>query len=106
MYKLELFFPPLFFYICGTLSFIFQLIFFYYLVSYPLAKESFFEQNVGLLLAILESQQEASSVHLLSLMKLGLPSLLVNLLASEMSTLRGERVPERYDIVGLKGVDI
>ncbi|XP_021611223.1 uncharacterized protein LOC110614069 [Manihot esculenta] len=57
------------------------------------------EKNVGLLLAILESQQEASSVHLLSLMKLGLPSLLVNLLASEMSTLRGERVPERYGVL-------
>ncbi|KAF2300723.1 hypothetical protein GH714_015334 [Hevea brasiliensis] len=57
------------------------------------------EKSVGLLLAILESQQDVSSVHLLSLMKLGLTSLLINLFASEMSMLKGERVPERYAVL-------
>eukprot|EP00257_Ricinus_communis_P020582 XP_015579844.1 uncharacterized protein LOC8266986 isoform X1 [Ricinus communis] len=57
------------------------------------------EKSVGLLLAILESQQEASAVLLTTLMKLGLTNLLVSLLVFEMSTLTGQRVPERYSVL-------
>lgn len=52
------------------------------------------EKSIGLLLAILESQQEVMLLPLL--MKLGLPRLLVNLLAFEMSKLTSERIPERF----------
>ena len=64
-----------------------------------------FEQSVGLLLAILESQHEVSAVLLPFLMRLGLTSLLINLLAFEMRKLTSERVLERYDytIAGFKG---
>lgn len=57
------------------------------------------EKSVGLILAILESQQEASCTIVPSLMKLGLPSLLINLLDFEMSRLTEERVPERYSVL-------
>ncbi|GLT82081.1 hypothetical protein SLE2022_004930 [Rubroshorea leprosula] len=57
------------------------------------------EKSVGLILAILESQQETESILLPSLMKLGLPSLLVNLLAFEMNKLTNERMPERYAVL-------
>ncbi|KAH9660282.1 ARM repeat superfamily protein [Citrus sinensis] len=54
------------------------------------------EKNVGLLLAILESRPEvARSLHP-PLMKLGLPSVLIDLLAFEMNKLLHERIPERY----------
>ncbi|KAM7528039.1 hypothetical protein LguiB_031449 [Lonicera macranthoides] len=59
------------------------------------------ERCVGLLLAVLESQQEVSAVLLPCLVKLGLPTLLINLLAFEMSKLTGERVPERYSVLDL-----
>ena len=67
--------------------------------------KKFLEQSVGLILAILESQQEASCTLVPSLMKLGLPSLLINLLGFEMSRLTEERVPERCDLApfALKG---
>ncbi|PIA54867.1 hypothetical protein AQUCO_00901041v1 [Aquilegia coerulea] len=54
------------------------------------------EKGISLLLAIIESQQEIAQTLLESLMKLGLPSLLVSLLACEMKHLFGERVPDRY----------
>ncbi|KDP34347.1 hypothetical protein JCGZ_11230 [Jatropha curcas] len=56
------------------------------------------EKVVELLSAILESEK-VSSILLPSLMKLGLTNLLINLLASEMSTLTGERIPERYVVL-------
>lgn len=55
--------------------------------------------SVGLLLAVIESQPEVLHVLLPPLMKLGLPSLLVNLLTFEMSKLMSERIPERYSIL-------
>ncbi|KAK3043606.1 hypothetical protein RJ639_001668 [Escallonia herrerae] len=54
------------------------------------------EKSVGLLLAIVESRQEAAAVLLPPLMNLGLPALLIYLLAFEMNKLKDERVPERY----------
>ena len=60
-----------------------------------LSKRTFIKQSTGLLLAILESQREAVSILLPTLMNLGLPSLLTNLLAFEMSKLASERTPER-----------
>ncbi|XP_065869184.1 uncharacterized protein [Euphorbia lathyris] len=57
------------------------------------------EKSVGLFLAILESQKEVSDVLLPSLMTLGLTNLLVSLLASEMTKLSGERIPERYSVL-------
>ncbi|RVW54392.1 hypothetical protein CK203_068349 [Vitis vinifera] len=61
-----------------------------------LSKRTFFiEQSIGLLLAILESQQEVVSILLPTLMNLGLSSLLINLLTFEMSKLASERIPER-----------
>lgn len=56
---------------------------------------SFIKQSIGLLLAILESQQEVVSILIPTLMNLGLPSLLTNLLTFEMSKLASERIPER-----------
>lgn len=49
-----------------------------------------------LLLAMIESMQEVVHILLPPLMKMGLPTLLVNLLTSEISTLLSERKPERY----------
>ncbi|CAL5424097.1 unnamed protein product [Camellia sinensis] len=59
------------------------------------------EKSVGLLLAILESEQEVVATLLPSLMQLGLPSLLINLLTFETSKLSGERVPERYCVLDI-----
>lgn len=57
------------------------------------------EKSVGLSLAIIESQPDVLHVLLPPLMKLGLPSLLVNLLTFEMSKLMNERIPDRYSIL-------
>ncbi|KAK1373528.1 ARM repeat superfamily protein [Heracleum sosnowskyi] len=59
------------------------------------------EKSVGMLLAVLECQTEVRSLLLPGLMKLGLPRILINLLAFEMSKLMGERVPERYGVIDL-----
>lgn len=53
------------------------------------------EKSVGLFIAIMENQQVAP-ILLPTLMILGLPDLLVNLLASEMGKLTSDRTPERY----------
>ncbi|XP_052206888.1 uncharacterized protein LOC127811213 isoform X2 [Diospyros lotus] len=58
------------------------------------------EKSVGLLLAILESEQVVAGM-LPSLMQLGLPGLLINLLTFEMSKFAGERVPERYCVLDI-----
>ncbi|KAK3205831.1 hypothetical protein Dsin_019877 [Dipteronia sinensis] len=54
------------------------------------------EKSAGLLLAILEGQQEVTHILLPPLMELGLSSRLVNLLTFEMNKLTSERIPERY----------
>ncbi|XP_038719220.1 uncharacterized protein LOC120012045 isoform X2 [Tripterygium wilfordii] len=54
------------------------------------------EKSIGLLLAILESQQEVMRILLPPLMKLGFPSLLICLFTFEMGKLSDERAPERY----------
>ncbi|KAL3850351.1 hypothetical protein ACJIZ3_012233 [Penstemon smallii] len=59
------------------------------------------EKSVGLLLAVLESQQEVADIVLPPLVKLGLSGLLINLLAFEMSKFRGERITERYSLLDL-----
>ncbi|KAL2485618.1 ARM repeat superfamily protein [Abeliophyllum distichum] len=59
------------------------------------------EKSVGLLLAALESQKEVADILLPPLMKLGLSGLLINLFASEMSILTGERTSERYAVLEL-----
>ncbi|KAL8092496.1 hypothetical protein AgCh_034681 [Apium graveolens] len=59
------------------------------------------EKSVGMLLAVLECQTEVRSLLLPGLMKLGLPTILINLLAFEMSKLMGERAPERYPVTDL-----
>lgn len=53
-------------------------------------------QIVGLILAILESQQEVAAILIPPIMKLELSTLLIKLMAFEMSTLSEGRVPERY----------
>ncbi|BBN67780.1 ARM repeat superfamily protein, partial [Prunus dulcis] len=57
------------------------------------------EKSVELLLATIESSEEVVLILLPPLMKLGLASLLINLLDFEMSQLLSERVPERYPIL-------
>lgn len=57
------------------------------------------EKTTGLLLVIADSQQETSEILLPHLMKLGLPNLLISLLACEMKHLSSERVPERYSVL-------
>ncbi|KAL0369582.1 UNVERIFIED_CONTAM: hypothetical protein Sangu_0276300 [Sesamum angustifolium] len=59
------------------------------------------EKSVGLLLAVLESQQEVAALLLPSFLKLDLSSLLIKLLAFEMSKLQGDRIPERYPVLDL-----
>ncbi|XP_057729011.1 uncharacterized protein LOC130944625 isoform X2 [Arachis stenosperma] len=59
------------------------------------------EKSIGLILAILESQQKVVDALLPPIMKLGLTSILINLLAFEMSKLMNERIPERYTILDL-----
>ncbi|KAH9621664.1 hypothetical protein KSS87_013987 [Heliosperma pusillum] len=53
------------------------------------------EKSVGMLLAIMENQQVVP-ILLPTLVKLGLPRLLISLLAFEMGKLSGDRMPERY----------
>ncbi|GAV76725.1 hypothetical protein CFOL_v3_20198 [Cephalotus follicularis] len=59
------------------------------------------EKSVGLVLALLESQQEVLHVLLPPLMKLGLPSLLVNLLSYEVNKLTCEKISERYSVLDI-----
>ncbi|XP_021767391.1 uncharacterized protein LOC110731813 [Chenopodium quinoa] len=54
------------------------------------------EKSVGLFLAIMENQEEVAPILLPTLMNLGLPDLLVNLLSFEMGKLTSDRIPERY----------
>ncbi|EYU36996.1 hypothetical protein MIMGU_mgv1a010288mg [Erythranthe guttata] len=61
----------------------------------------FFFQSVGLLLAVLESQQEVAAILLPPISKLDILNLLIKLLAFEMSKLKGERIPERYTVLDL-----
>ncbi|ONI01011.1 hypothetical protein PRUPE_6G116300 [Prunus persica] len=57
------------------------------------------EKSVEVLLATIESSEEVVLILLPPLMKLGLASLLINLLDFEMSQLLSERVPERYPVL-------
>ncbi|KAK9939941.1 hypothetical protein M0R45_016621 [Rubus argutus] len=57
------------------------------------------EKSAELLLAIIESSQDVVHILLPPLMKLGLASLLINLLDFEMSKLMSEKSPERYSIL-------
>ncbi|GFP95377.1 protein saal1 [Phtheirospermum japonicum] len=57
------------------------------------------EKIVGLLLAVLESQPEVAAILIPPMLDLDLSSLLIKLLAFEMSTLKGERIPERYTVL-------
>ncbi|XP_076887124.1 uncharacterized protein LOC143537188 isoform X2 [Bidens hawaiensis] len=58
------------------------------------------EKSVGFLLAISESEDEVRTLVLPQLVKLGLPSILTNLLAFEISKIEGdERSPERYSVL-------
>ncbi|XP_039044833.1 protein SAAL1-like isoform X2 [Hibiscus syriacus] len=57
------------------------------------------EKSVGLLLSMLESQNEVEHTLLSRLMKLGLASILVNLLAFEMSKLKNDKMPDRYPVL-------
>ncbi|XP_041989756.1 uncharacterized protein LOC121741121 [Salvia splendens] len=59
------------------------------------------ERSVGLLLAILESLQEVATILVPPLLKLGLSSLLIKLLAFEMTKLKEDRTPERYSVLDL-----
>ncbi|KAK6936141.1 hypothetical protein RJ641_033171, partial [Dillenia turbinata] len=59
------------------------------------------EKSAGLCLAILENQQEVMSILLPTLMKLGLPNLLISLLDFEISKLKWERAAERYPVLDL-----
>lgn len=59
------------------------------------------ERSVGLFLTVLECQTGVRSLLVPGLMKLGLPRILINLLAFEMSKLMGERLPERYPVTDL-----
>ncbi|XP_057955581.1 uncharacterized protein LOC131149283 isoform X2 [Malania oleifera] len=59
------------------------------------------EKSIGLVLAIIESQQEVKSTLLATMMKLGFLDLLINLLSFEMSKLMNERIPERYAVLEL-----
>ncbi|KAI7743368.1 hypothetical protein M8C21_003551 [Ambrosia artemisiifolia] len=58
------------------------------------------EKSVGFLLAISESEDDPRALLLPNLVKLGLPNILINLLAFEISKLEGdERLPERYSVL-------
>ncbi|XP_010689973.2 uncharacterized protein LOC104903604 [Beta vulgaris subsp. vulgaris] len=54
------------------------------------------ERSAGLFLAIMENQQELVPILLSTLVNLGLPNLLVNLMALEVGKLTSDRMPERY----------
>ncbi|GJT99125.1 protein SAAL [Tanacetum coccineum] len=58
------------------------------------------EKSVGFLLSVSESQDEVRDIILPQLVKLGLPIILIGLLATEISKLEGdERLPERYPVL-------
>ncbi|XP_071734901.1 uncharacterized protein [Rutidosis leptorrhynchoides] len=58
------------------------------------------EKSVGFLLTVSQSQEEVRDMLLPQLVKLGIPVILVNLLAFEISKLEGdERMPERYPVL-------
>ncbi|GFQ05758.1 hypothetical protein PHJA_002719900, partial [Phtheirospermum japonicum] len=57
------------------------------------------EKIVGLLLAVLESQPEVATILIPPMLDLDLSSLVIKLLAFEMSTLKGERILERYTVL-------
>ncbi|CAN4100735.1 unnamed protein product [Withania somnifera] len=59
------------------------------------------EKIINLLLAIAESKQDVVGILLPSLIKLGLPRILVDLLSVEILKLTEERSPERYSILDL-----
>ncbi|XP_014621517.1 protein saal1-like isoform X2 [Glycine soja] len=59
------------------------------------------EKIIGLILAILESQQKVVDAILPPMMKLGLANILISLLTFEISKLMTERIPERYSILDL-----
>ncbi|XP_014498326.1 protein saal1 [Vigna radiata var. radiata] len=59
------------------------------------------EKIIGLILVILESQQEVMDALLPPMMKLGLANILISLLTFEISKLTSERIPERYTILDL-----
>ncbi|KAK7272197.1 hypothetical protein RJT34_28649 [Clitoria ternatea] len=59
------------------------------------------EKSIGLILAILESQQKVVDILIPPMMKLGLANILINLLTFEISKLLDERIPERYSILEL-----
>lgn len=72
---------------CLTYSLSFLFYFFLFIII--------FQQSAELLLAIIESSQDVVHILLPPLMKLGLASLLINLLDIEVSKLMCERAPER-----------
>ncbi|CAN1171635.1 hypothetical protein LINPERHAP2_LOCUS29695 [Linum perenne] len=57
------------------------------------------EKSVEFLLTVLQSREEVSSALTPPLMKLGLSSLLINLLGTEMSMVTDERGPERLSVL-------
>ncbi|KAL2331974.1 hypothetical protein Fmac_019555 [Flemingia macrophylla] len=59
------------------------------------------EKSIGLILAILESQQKVVDALLPPMMELGLANILISLLSIEISKLMTERIPERYSILDL-----
>ncbi|CAA0815008.1 ARM repeat superfamily protein [Striga hermonthica] len=59
------------------------------------------EKIVGLLLAVLESQQKVAAILIPPMLGLGLSGLLIKLLAFEMTKLKEERVPDRYAVLDL-----
>ncbi|KAL8151143.1 hypothetical protein V2J09_020951, partial [Rumex salicifolius] len=59
------------------------------------------EKSVGLLLAILENQQDVAPLLMPQLVKFGLPSILINLLALEIGKVTSDRSPERYAALDL-----
>ncbi|XP_029129860.1 protein saal1 isoform X2 [Cajanus cajan] len=59
------------------------------------------EKSIGLILAILESQQKVVDALLPPMMELGLANILISLLSFEISKLMTQRIPERYSILDL-----
>ncbi|KAL6516727.1 hypothetical protein OROGR_020032 [Orobanche gracilis] len=57
------------------------------------------EKIVGLLLGVLESQQEVAAILIPHMLDLGFSSLLIKLLAFEMSMLKGKHIPDRYTVL-------
>ncbi|KAK9158753.1 hypothetical protein Scep_005327 [Stephania cephalantha] len=59
------------------------------------------EKTLGLLLVIIDNQQEEARVFIPQLEKLGVVSILINLLACEMDKLSSQRMPERYSVLDM-----